>query len=52
MKHIKLFEDFDLDKFLENPDKELSNDDYPEINIGSWTIVLQQLNYIIQKETG
>ncbi|CAB4219006.1 hypothetical protein UFOVP1604_89 [uncultured Caudovirales phage] len=36
MKHIKLFEDFDLDKFLENPDKELADDNSPEINIGSY----------------
>jgi hypothetical protein len=36
MKHIKLFEDFDLDKFLENPDKELADDASPEINIGSY----------------
>jgi hypothetical protein len=36
MKYIKIFEDFDLDKFLENPDKELADDNSPEISIGNY----------------
>jgi hypothetical protein len=36
MKHIKLFEDFDLDKFLENPGKEMADDGSDEINIGNY----------------
>jgi hypothetical protein len=36
MKHIKLFEDFDLDKFLENPEKELADDNSAEISIGNY----------------
>ena len=36
MKHIKLFEDFDLDKFLENPERELADDNSTEIGIGNY----------------
>lgn len=36
MKHIKLFEDFDLDKFLDNPGKEMADDNSPEISIGNY----------------
>jgi hypothetical protein len=37
MKYIKLFEAFDLDKFLDNPNSQMSNPDSPEIEIGDWT---------------
>jgi hypothetical protein len=37
MKYLKLFEDFDLDKFMENPDAEFDkNADSPEIEEGDW----------------
>ena len=26
MKHVKLYEEFDLDRFLDNPEKELADD--------------------------
>lgn len=35
MKHIKIYEDFDLDKFLEDPYKEIHGDD-DVIDIGSY----------------
>lgn len=36
MKHVKLYEEFDLDRFLENPEKELADDNSPEINVGNY----------------
>lgn len=36
MKYIKLFEDFDLDKFLEDPNSQMGNPDSPEIEAGDW----------------
>ena len=37
MKYIKLFEAFDLDKFLDDPDSQMGNPNSPEIEIGDWT---------------
>lgn len=37
MKYLKLFEAFDLDKFLDDPDSQMGNPDSPEIEIGDWT---------------
>lgn len=37
MKYIKLFEAFDLDKFLEDPDSQMGNSASPDIEIGDWT---------------
>ena len=37
MKYIKLFEAFDLDKFLDDPNSQMGNPDSPEIEIGDWT---------------
>ena len=36
MKRIKLFEDFNLDKFLENPDSQFHDDSNPDIVEGDW----------------
>jgi hypothetical protein len=36
MKHLKLYEEFDLDRFLDNPEKELADDNSPEINVGNY----------------
>ena len=37
MKHVKLFEDFDLDRFLQDPDSEFAkNEDNPELEPGDW----------------
>ena len=36
MKHIKLFEDFDLDKFMEDPESEFHDDSDPNIVEGDW----------------
>ena len=36
MKHIKIYEDFDLEKFLEDPNSEFHDDSNPEIEIGDW----------------
>jgi len=36
MKYLKLFEDFDLDKFLDDPNSQMGNPDSPEIEPGDW----------------
>ena len=37
MKYLKLFEEFDLDRFMENPEAEFDkNSDSPEIEEGDW----------------
>lgn len=36
MKHVKLYEEFDLDRFLDNPEKELADDNSPEISVGNY----------------
>jgi hypothetical protein len=37
MKYLKLFEEFNLDKFLEDPESEFStNSDSPEVEEGDW----------------
>jgi hypothetical protein len=36
MKYLKLFEDFDLDKFLDDPDSQMGDQDSPEIEPGDW----------------
>ena len=36
MKHIKIYEDFDLDKFMENPEDFFHDDSRPEIEEGDY----------------
>lgn len=36
MKHLKLFEDFDLDKFMEDPESQFHDDSDPNIVEGDW----------------
>lgn len=36
MKHVKLFEDFDLDKFMKDPESEFHDDSDPNIVEGDW----------------
>jgi len=36
MKHIKIYEEFDLDKFLEDPAGNIHDDSDPEISPGDW----------------
>jgi len=36
MKHIRLFENFDLDSFMKDPESYFHNDDSPEIEIGDY----------------
>jgi len=36
LKHVKLFEDFDLDKFMEDPESEFHDDSDPNIVEGDW----------------
>jgi len=36
LKHIKLFEDFDLDKFMEDPESQFHDDSDPNIVEGDW----------------
>lgn len=36
MKYVKLYEDFDLDKFMDDPDSQFHDDTNPEIEEGDW----------------
>lgn len=36
MKHLKVFEDFDLDKFMEDPESQFHDDSDPNIVEGDW----------------
>lgn len=36
MKHIRIFEDFDLDKFMEDPESQFHDDSDPNIIEGDW----------------
>jgi hypothetical protein len=36
MRHLKIYEDFNLDDFLENPDKYVHDEENPNIEIGSY----------------
>jgi hypothetical protein len=36
LKHVKLFEDFDLDKFMEDPESQFHDDSDPNIVEGDW----------------
>lgn len=36
MKHVRLYENFDLDAFMKDPDSFFHNDDSPEIEIGDY----------------
>ena len=37
LSHVKMYENFDLDKFMEDPSGNIHDDDNPEIEIGDWT---------------
>ena len=47
LKYIKIYEDFDLDKFLEDPDSEFHDDSDPEIQEGDWVISYRGLGQVL-----
>ena len=55
MKHLKIYEEFDLDKFLEDPSGNLHDDEDPEINPGDWVTSYRGIGQVLdlgEKENG
>lgn len=50
MKYIKLFEDFDLDKFMQDPESHLGNPDSPEIEEGDWVSSYRGVGQVLKFE--
>ena len=48
MKHIRIYEDFDLDKFLEDPEGNIHDDDDPEINPGDWITSYRGIGQVLE----
>jgi len=48
MKHIRVYEDFDLDKFLEDPEGNIHDDDDPEINPGDWITSYRGIGQVLE----
>jgi hypothetical protein len=48
MKHLKLYEEFDLDKFLEDPEGNIHDDDDPEIGIGDWVTSYRGIGQVME----
>jgi len=48
MKHIRIYEDFDLDKFLEDPEGNIHDDDDPEIGPGDWITSYRGIGQVLE----
>lgn len=48
MKYIKLFEEFDVNKFLNDPESEMGNNDSPEIEEGDWVSSYRGIGQVLQ----
>jgi hypothetical protein len=48
MKHIRVYEDFHLDKFLEDPEGNIHDDDDPEINPGDWITSYRGIGQVLE----
>jgi hypothetical protein len=48
MNHIRIYEDFDLDKFLEDPEGNIHDDDDPEINPGDWITSYRGIGQVLE----
>lgn len=48
MKHIKIYEDFDLDKFLEDPEGNIHDDSDPEISPGDWITSYRGIGQVLE----
>jgi hypothetical protein len=55
MKHLRIYEEFDLDKFLEDPSGNIHDDEDPEINPGDWVTSYRGIGQVLdmgRKEDG
>ena len=50
MKHIRLYENFDLDAFMKDPDSFFHNDDSPEIEIGDYVNSYRGVGQVLSME--
>lgn len=50
MKHIRLYENFDLDAFMKDPDSYFHNDDSPEIEIGDYVSSYRGVGQVLNME--
>ena len=48
MKHLKIYEDFDLDKFLEDPEGNIHDDNDPEIGPGDWITSYRGVGQVLE----
>ena len=48
MKHLKIYEDFDLDKFLEDPAGNIHDDSDPEISPGDWITSYRGIGQVLE----
>jgi len=48
MKHLKIYEDFDLDKFLEDPEGNIHDDNDPEIGPGDWVTSYRGIGQVLE----
>jgi len=48
MKHLKIYEDFDLDKFLEDPAGNIHDDSDPEIGPGDWITSYRGIGQVLE----
>ena len=48
MKHLKIYEDFDLDKFLEDPEGNIHDDNDPEIGPGDWITSYRGVGLVLE----
>jgi hypothetical protein len=48
MKYLKVYEDFDLDKFLEDPEGNIHDDRDPEIGPGDWVTSYRGIGQVLE----
>jgi hypothetical protein len=48
MKHLKVYEEFDLEKFLEDPEGNIHDDDNPEIGPGDWISSYRGIGQVLE----
>jgi hypothetical protein len=48
MKYLKVYEDFDLDKFLEDPEGNIHDDNDPEIGPGDWITSYRGIGQVLE----
>jgi hypothetical protein len=48
MKHLKIYEDFDLDKFLEDPAGNIHDDSDPDIGPGDWITSYRGIGQVLE----